>query len=119
RRDVTWPNVLVADVLTPVFGMPNCTRLNRLKASARSVRLTPPWSGVVFDTARFQLLTPCPRRSGSVRGALPSCHRSRGSAFEPAFGTLKQLVLNHWSSRSSVDPLTDLSQFGSTFGRSP
>ena len=39
---VTWPKFAVAVVLAVVLGGPNCTRLNRLNASARRVRLTLP-----------------------------------------------------------------------------
>ena len=74
--------------------------------------------------ARFQLLTPCPRKSGSVRGCVaelpPQSRIVDGSpATNPALGTLKQLVLNHLFSRSTADPSIFLSQFGSTFGRNP
>ena len=116
------PNVLLAAVLACVFGGPNCTRLNRLNASTRNVRFTRSPIRVVFATARFQLWTPCARRSGSVLVALPSFHRSDGSveaspATKPALGTLKQSVLNHRFRRSRAEPDTFLSQFGSTFGR--
>src|SRR6187399_237664 len=116
--------MLVDAVVTVVFGMPNCTRLNRLNASRRNCRFMREPIFVIFVTAKFQLLMPCPRRSGSLRSPLPSAQRARGSlagslALNDAFGTLKQLVLNHLPSLSPALPSTNLSQLGSTFGRSP
>src|SRR4029450_3557036 len=111
--------MLVAAVVTVVLGRPNCTRLNRLNASRRSCRFVGPIF-VIFVTAKFQFLMPCPLRSGSLRGEFPSAHGWRGSlagslALYAPFGTLKQAVLNHLPSLSIVPPSTDLSQLGSIF----
>src|SRR5262245_38224405 len=111
-------------VVTVVFGIPNCTRLNRLNASRRSCRFIRSPIFVAFVTAKFQLLMPCPLRSESLRGSLPRAHRRRGSlagsaALNAPFGTLKQAVLNHAPSLSPALPSTLLSQLGSTFGRRP
>ena len=75
---VTWPNVLCGRRRLRVrrAELHAVEQVERLGAQ-RQIHSAPDARRLAM--ARFQLLTPCPRKSGSVRAALPSCHRSRGS----------------------------------------
>src|ERR1700683_1142522 len=60
---------------TETFGCPNCTRLNRLKASARNSKLALSWMGKFLKSDISQLAVPGVRSALSVRDSLPKPKR--------------------------------------------
>ena len=102
--------MLFAAVVACVFGgaeLHAVEEVERLRAQCEIESVPNPRA---FGDGKIELLTPCPRKSGSVRGAFPMCRpqsrirRTGSAATNPALGTLKQLVLNHLFRRSTADP---------------
>src|ERR1051326_1954057 len=82
--EVTWPKVGDPRV---VLGTPNCVRLNKLKASARSCILNAsPLTGNHFISDMLYCLIPSVRRLPMFRGAFPYVNGA---------GKPKALVSNH------------------------
>src|SRR5437016_12250059 len=108
QRKLDQPGVLAWELITPkdglpaeTFGLPNCTRLNRLKNSVRNCSPIRSVMDVVLKTAKSQLLMPWLRSVGSSRLSLPNVN---------AGGEEKQAVLNHWASLACAAPPGDLAQ---------
>src|SRR6266566_976829 len=101
---LTTPNAVE---LILVLGMPNCTRLKALKASARNCNLNLSPICVFLNTEMSKLSIPAQRRLGMMRGALPKVNGALNVNTE---------LSKYFNSRLVTGPLS-VASFPLQFGR--
>src|SRR5580658_10863460 len=107
---------------TETFGCPNCTRLKRLKASARNSKAALSWMGKFLKSEMSQLAVPGVRSALSVRDSLPNATGLKTGFVEMTW-LWKQAVLKYvpvspsaGPRRLAIFPLTFLLQPETTSG---